>query len=143
MAEITFSTGVLEMSVNGVRTIKFNPADIGFAEKLYGLVAKIDEIEKRGEAKRSNTDDMAKVFEYYRASDKQMRQIVDAEFGEGFCDDVFSGVRLTALSDGLTVIENFIFAVLDEMDDTITDNIAKRQGRIEKYTEKYKKHKGA
>lgn len=143
MPDITFSSGVIEASINGVRTIKFNPSDIGFLEKMYGMVAKIDEIEKRGQEKREKTDDPAKMFEYYRAADKQMRDVVDAEFGEGFCDDVFSNVRLTAISDGMTVIENFVFSVLDQMDEDITANIAKRQGRIAKYTEKYQKHKKA
>lgn len=141
MAEISFSTGVIEVPVNGARTIKFNPSDMGFVEKLYGLVAKIDDIEKRGHEKRAKTDDPVKMFEYYRAEDKQMRQIVDAEFGDGFCNAVFPGVRLAAISDGLMVIENFIFAVIDLMDKDITENMAKRQGRISKYTEKYQKHK--
>ena len=141
MAEITFSTGVVEMPVNGGRTIRFNPADIGFADTLYSMLAKVDAIDAETRKKREKTDDLAKVFDYMRASDKQMRKAVDDVFGEGFCDDVFQGVRLTALSDGLSVLENFVFAVMDQIDESVTDNLAKREGRIAKYTAKYQKYK--
>lgn len=141
MADIVFSTGVVEMSVNGVRTIKFNPSDMGFADVLFSLAGKIDDIEKTRQEKTDKTNDAAKAFEYFRASDRKMREAVDEVFGENFCDDVFDGVRLTALSDGLTVIENFIFAVLDKMDDDITENMSKRNDRIKKYTDKYNNHK--
>lgn len=137
MAEIYFSTGVVEMSVNGKRTIKFNPSDVGFIETLYSLMAKVEEIETESQKKREKTDDPAKVFDYFRASDKRMREAVDAVFGENFCDDVFDGVRLVALADGLTVMENFVFAVIDQMDESVRANMEARNAKIEKYTAKY------
>lgn len=141
MAEITFSTGVVEMSVNGKRTIRFNPSDIGFIETLYSLVAKVDSIEAESRKKREKTDDPVKLFDLFRSADKRMADAVDAVFGDGFCGDVFDGVRLVALADGLTVLENFVFAVLDNMDEDIRTNVEKRNDRIAKYTSKYKNHK--
>lgn len=141
MAEINFSTGVVEMSVNGKRTIKFNPADVGFIETLYSLMAKVEEIETESQKKREKTDDPAKVFDYFRSSDKRMREAVDAVFGESFCDDVFDGVRLVALADGLTVLENFVFAVIDQMDESVRANMAARNDRVAKYTAKYQNRK--
>lgn len=141
MAEINFSTGVIEMPVNGKRTIKFNPADVGFLETIYSLMAKVDGIETESKKKREKTDDPAKVFDYFRSSDKRMREAVDAVFGEKFCDDVFDGVRLVALSDGLTVLENFIFAVIDQMDESVRSNMDARSAKIEKYIAKYQNRK--
>lgn len=69
-----------------------------------------------------------------------MREAVDSIFGEGFCKDVFK-TRLFAMADGMTVVENFLFAILDEMDESITENLSKRDARIRKYTEKYSKYK--
>lgn len=137
MAEINFSTGVVEMSVNGKRTIKFNPADVGFIETLYSLMAKVEEIETDSHKKREKSDDPAKVFDYFRSSDKRMRDAVDAVFGEGFCADVFDGVRLVALADGMTALENFVFAVLDQMDESVRTNLEQRDAKIAKYTSKY------
>lgn len=141
MKELNFETGVAEMSVNGGRVIRFNPADIGFADTLYSLLGKIEAIEADTAKKREKTDDPAKLFDYARASDRRMREAVDSVFGEGFCDDVFQGVRLVALADGLSVIENFIFAVVDEMDESVHENMARRNDRIAKYTAKYQAHK--
>lgn len=141
MKELNFETGLAEMAVNGGRVIRFNPADIGFLDTLYGLLGKIESIEMETKKKQGQTDDLAKLFDRSRASDKRMRDAVDSVFGEGFCADVFPGIRLTALAGGLTVLENFVFAIMDEMDDSIRDNMAKREGRIAKYTAKYQTHR--
>ena len=41
----------------------------------------------------------------------------------------------------MTVIENFLFGVLDMMDESVTENISKRDAKIRKYTEKYRKYR--
>lgn len=141
MPEITFSTGVIEVPVNGKRNIRFNPSDIGFLDTLYSMVAKVEEIEKEDKKKRNKTEDPAKIFEYYRSSDKRMKDVVDSVFGTGFCDDVFEGVRLVAMADGLMVIEAFAFSVIDQMDESVRANMEARNAKIQKYTEKYKARK--
>ena len=142
MSDIVFSTGIVEMSVNGGRTIRFNPADVGFIDTLYSLMAKVEDIEKESQKKREKSDDPAKIFDYFRSSDKRMRDAVDAVFGEGFCDDVFDGVRLVAMADGLTVLENFVFAVIDQMDESVKANMDRRNAKIEQYTAKYRNRRG-
>ena len=141
MKELNFETGLVEMAVNGGRTVRFNPADIGFLETVYGLLAKLETIEKEMEKKRAKTDDLAKLFDHSRNGDKRMREAVDSIFGEGFCADVFPGVRLMAMADGLTVLENFLFAIVDEMDESVRVNLAQRNDRIAKYTAKYQGRK--
>lgn len=141
MKELNFETGLVEMAVNGGRTVRFNPADVGFMDTLFTLLGKIEAIETEVEKKRAKTDDLAKRFDYARSSDKRMREAVDSIFGEGFCEEVFPGIRLTALADGLTVLENFIFAIMDEMDESVRDNLAKRNDRIANYTAKYQGRK--
>lgn len=140
MAELNFATGIVEFKVNGLRTININPSDVGFLETIYALMGKVEAIEAETSKKREKADDAAKIFEYFRASDKKMRESVDSVFGDGFCVDVFKGVRLMAMADGLTVLENFLFAVIDQMDDSIKENMAKRNDRIAKYTAKYEKY---
>ena len=68
---------------------------------------------------------------------------MDSVFGDGFCAEVFHGMQLTAMAGGLTVLENFVFAVIDKMDESIRDNMAKREGRIAKYTAKYQASRNA
>ena len=141
MKELKFETGLVEMAVNGGRVIRFNPADVGFMDTLYALLGKIEAIEAETRKKQDKTEDLAKLFDRSRSSDKRMREAVGSVFGEGFCAQVFPSVRLTALADGLSVLENFVFAIMDEMDESVRDNLAKREGRIAKYTAKYQARK--
>lgn len=138
---LTIDSGLVEVDINGVRIIKFNPSDEGVAEELYGLASKIQKIMEEKETAFKDTDDAAAHFDISRAEDREIRAAVDGFFGDGFCGDVFPGVRMMALSEGLTVIENFLYALLDKMDEDITANFAKRDARIRKYTEKYSKYK--
>lgn len=121
------------------RTVDFNPADNGFAESLYGLISKLSQIHEAMKKQYEEEADPAARFDISRAEDAKMRETIDSVFGEGFCRDVFK-TRMFALADGMTVVENFMFALLDEMDESVTENLAKRDARIKKYTEKYSKY---
>lgn len=141
MRELNFETGLEEMAVNGGRVVRFNPSDVGFLETLYGLIAKMESIWAEMEKKRAKTDDLAALFDRSKSCDQKMRDAIDSVFGEGFCADVFPGVRLMAMANGLTVLENFVYAIIDEMDEGIKKNLARRNDRIAKYTAKYQSHK--
>lgn len=153
MPEITVSTGIIELGIKPVgadgsqiepvkRVIRINPTDFGFVDTLYGLIAKLESIDNKTQEKVNKTDDAAKIFDYHRAGDKQMRDAVDAVFGDGFCDDMFQGIRLHAKTeDGLSIIENLVFAVFDHMSDSVVESAKKRNERIAKYTEKYQTRK--
>lgn len=137
---LCFDNGLVELAVNGGRTIRLNPADAGFAETLHELVCRLNAIhEETGKAVEGAAG--AERFELRRREDARLREAVDAVFGEGFCADVFPGMRLFALAEGMTVVENFLFALLDRMDEDITGNLAKRDSRIAKYTAKYRKYR--
>ena len=145
MEEVKLTSGIrrLPVIVDGLdtgRVVMFNSADKEFAEVLYALVHRIGEIHKAKNEQRKAEPDILKKFEINRAEDQEMRAEVDTVFGEGFCADVFQ-TRLFALSDGMTVVENFLFALLDELDESITANMAKRDSKIHRYTEKYRKYK--
>ena len=140
---LTVDTGLVELSVNGKRTILINPSDAGFAETLYGLAAKLESIHTEKSRAAEAENDAAVRFDISRSEDQEMRAAVDAVFGDNFCADVFPGIRLFALADGLTVVENFLYALLDKMDEDITSNMEKRGARIEKYTGKYSKYRKA
>lgn len=137
---LSVETGLVELTVNGKHTIQINPSDAGFADTLYCLVSKLESIHKEKNAAAEAEKDPIARFDISRSEDAEMRKAVDAVFGEGFCADVFDGIRLFAMAEGLTVIENFLYALLDKMDQDITSNLAKRDARIAKYTSKYRKY---
>lgn len=141
---LSISSGIKHMPVldgdrDTGRFVDFNPADQGLAEDLYGLASKLSKIHEDKKKAYETEEDPAARFDISRAEDAEMREAVDSLFGDGFCKDVFK-TRLFAMADGMTVVENFLFALLDEMDESITENIAKRDARIKKYTEKYSKY---
>ena len=146
MKNVELTSGIQRLPVivdgqDSGRIVAFNPADQEFAEMLYALVHRIGEIHKDKNRLRSEETDVLKKFEINREEDHLMRGAVDEVFGEGFCGDVFQ-TRLFALSDdGLTVVENFLFSLLDQMDEGITAKMAKRDANIRKYTDKYRKYK--
>lgn len=142
MAEITISTGIIDIPVNGKRTIHINPTDPGVVYDLGAMLDKIqflsDECEKKvGELKPK---EKGKAFDHYRARDEKIVEAIDAVFGDGFWNDAFEYVRPTALtSDGLFMVEAFAYSVMDNMDDGIVERLEKRNARIEKYTAKWQK----
>lgn len=146
MSTVELTSGIqrLPVIVDGQdtgRVVIFNPADQEFAETLYGLVWQIGQIHAEKNQLREKEKDILKRFEINRAEDSAMRDAVDAVFGEGFSGDVFQ-TRLFALSeDGLTVVEGFLFTLLDKLDASVTAHMAKRDAKIRKYTEKYRKYK--
>lgn len=145
MENVELSSGIqrLPVIVDGQdtgRVVMFNPVDQEFAETLYSLVYKIGEIHKSSNSQREAESNILKRFDINRAEDQEMRCAVDAVFGDGFCADVFH-VRLFAVSDGLTVIENFLFSLLDKLEESTKANIARRDSKIRKYTDKYMKYK--
>lgn len=146
METVNLSSGIrrLPVIVDGWdtgRVVTFNPADQEFAETLYALVHKIGQIHSQKNIQREAETDILKKFEINRAEDREMREAVDLVFDEGFADAVFQ-TRLFALSDdGLTVVESFLFSLLDEMDAAITAKMAKRDENIRKYTDKYRKYR--
>ena len=140
---LTSGIQILPVIVDGFdtgRTVNFNPMDQEFAEELYALVYRIGKIHEAKNAQREAEEDILKKFEINRAEDREMREAVDAVFGDGFSADVFK-TRLFAVSDdGLTVVEGFLFSLLDRMDAGITDRMAKRDANIRKHTDKYRKY---
>lgn len=128
-----------DAEVDTGRYVEFNPSDLGFAEELYGLVSKLTQIHENKTKEYEAEQDPAARFDINRKEDAEMREAVDSLFGEGFSRDVFK-TRLFAMADGMTVAENFLLALLDEMDANITENLAKRDAKIKKYTEKYSKY---
>lgn len=145
MEEMNLTSGirVLPVIVDGVdtgRTVNFNPADQEFAEELYSLVYRIGKIHEEKNRQRAAESDILKKFDINRAEDCEMRKTVDLVFGDGFSEAVFP-TRLFAVSeDGLTVVESFLFSLMDKLDEGITARMAKRDANIRKHTDKYRKY---
>ena len=141
---LTSGIQILPVIVDGMdtgRTVNFNPADQEFAEELYSLVYRIGKIHEEKNRQRTEEPDFLKKFEVNRAEDREMREAVDAVFGDGFAKDVFPTRLFAVTEDGLTVVENFLFSLMDKLDEGIIARMEKRNANIRKYTDKYRKYR--
>lgn len=114
---LNFDTGLVEYDINGMATVRFNPADVAFAERLYKAFtdlearqgefqARVDEIGEDGEG----------MFAYAKERDAEMRAIVDGLLGEGVADAIFPNMNCYALADGMPVWINLMLAVAEEVE---------------------------
>ena len=139
MREISISTGSETFKVNGGHEISFNPADIGFAKKLFDT---FDELAKRQDdlklENQAYQNDSKKLFAIANARDTEMRNKIDTLFGQGTSEGVFGNLSTYAIADGFPLWANFLFAVIDTMDESIAVEQAKAKPRVDKYLKKYK-----
>lgn len=136
MKELTFLDGIEEFHVNGKYTLRFNPADPEFADRLYTA---FDELSKRQKARNAETEKLSpcETFAYLREMDKEMRETIDGVFGDAVCEQLFGGISMYASADGMPVWMNFLFCIMDELDESIKREKAFHSEKLAKYTKKY------
>ena len=136
MKELNFDLGLNEYDLGGKVTVKFNPTDVSFLEKLSESFATLDRIQE--EVKREEISDEKDVYNLAKNLDTKMREIIDALFGQDVCTPLFGEMNLFASAGGLPVWANLMLAIADEVQDSMDSELKKREARIRKYTEKYR-----
>lgn len=135
MGTLNFQTGRKTYTVNGGCEISFDPADIGFVNRLFDLFGKL---EKQRDEQPQNPED---IFTYAARRDKELRVEVDALFGEPVCDKIFGSTNVLSPSGGLPVVMNFLLALIDEVD-AASEAETKPSARVDAYIQKYEKKYG-
>ena len=138
MKQLNFSDGLEEYRLNDRVTVRFNPTDAGFLERLTGLYAKLDALQEEVSALQENTPD-EEVFPLARDLDARMRKLLDEFFGTPVCDGLFGTMNLFASANGLPVWANLLLALTEEVEGAMQGELSTREKRIAKYTEKYRK----
>ena len=136
MKELNFDLGLNEYDLGGKVTVRFNPTDVSFLEKLSESFATLDRIQE--EVKREEITDEKDVYNLAKNLDIRMREIVDALFGMDVCTPLFGEMNLFASAGGLPVWANLMLAIADEVQDSMDSELKQREARIRKYTEKYR-----
>ena len=138
MKQLQFSTGLEEYRLNDRVTVRFNPTDAAFLEKLTALFSTLDALQEEVSALQENTPD-EEVFPLARDLDARMRALLDEFFGTPVCDGLFGSMNLFASANGLPVWANLLLAVTEEVEGAMQGELTAREKRIAKYTAKYKK----
>lgn len=135
---LSFETGVVEYEVNGAATIRFNPTDAAFVERLYQTFTDLDAKQEEFQAQVDDIgEDGERMFAYAKERDAEMRGIIDGLLGEGVADALFPDMNCYALADGLPVWINLMFAIAEEIEAAYTAEQKKSDPRLRKYDKKY------
>ena len=139
MKYLNFSDGLQGYRLNDRVTVRFNPTDMGFLEKLSSAFEKLDAIQEEVRASRESITDEREVFPLARDLDAKMRAILNELFDAEICEPLFGSMNLFASSAGLPVWANLMLAISEEVQNSMQDELQQREKRIEKYVKKYQK----
>ena len=138
MKSLSFSDGLEEYRLNDRVTVRFNPTDVGFLEKLSHTFEQLDSLQDEVRKSRDSITDDREVFPIARELDAKMRGVINELFGDDVCTPLFGSVNLFASSGGLPLWANLLLAIIDEVQTVMQGELDAREKRIAKYVEKYK-----
>ena len=140
MTKFEVQTGQIAHSFNGVE-VSYNPTAPDFTEKLFKAFELLDGFSNEYQAKIKNAEGK-EVFEIARELDRKAREIIDGVFDDApdFCTSVFGSVNLFAFSGGLPLWANLLLMVVDEVTEAFEHEKKAMNPKIQKYTEKFRKH---
>ncbi|MBQ3804142.1 MAG: hypothetical protein II845_10665 [Oscillospiraceae bacterium] len=138
MKQLQFSDGLEEYSLNDRVTVRFNPTDASFLERLAELFSSLDALQEEVAAAQESTPE-EEVFPLAKSLDARMRDLLDSFFGTPVCEALFGSMNLFASAGGLPVWANLLLALTEEVEAAMQGELSAREARIAKYTEKYKK----
>ena len=138
MKQLCFSDGLEEYTLNARVTVRFNPTDASFLERLAALYEKLDALQEEVLSLQESTPE-EEVFPLARSLDARMRELLDEFFGVPVCEPLFGTMNLFASAGGLPVWANLLLALSEEVESAMQGELTAREARIAKYTEKYRK----
>ena len=138
MKNLNIPDGLEEYRLNDRVTVRFNPTDLGFLERVSSAFEKLDAIQEEVRASSEKITDEREVFPLARELDAKMRAILNELFDDEICEPLFGSMNLFASSGGLPVWANLMLAVTEEINTSMEQELSQREQRIAKYVSKYK-----
>lgn len=147
---LRIDTGLKEINFTGpdeevIATVRFNPTDADFLERLYTAFAKLGEKDEKRtelieEAEKENAS-FERIFEIAREYDTDMRKTIDGVLGDGLCKAIYGNINVYARNSEQTPLwADLLLTIIGmtevEMDKPMSDP------RLEKYTKKFGKKAG-
>ena len=139
MKELKFEMGLVTYDLNGVCQVSFNPTDSAFAERLFKAFETLDKRQESYKAEIEKVADKREIFDLSRKLDGEMREIVNDVFECDVCAELFGGMNVYSLADGLPVWCNLLLAIMDEIDTSFAREQKAMNPRVQKYVKKYHK----
>ena len=138
MKQIQIPDGIEEYNLNDRVTVRFNPTDVGFLERLHRVNTRLTELQAElNRAKETLGENEEGLFSLASDLDARMRAELDSLFDVPICEALFGSTNLYASAGGFPVWTNFLLAIAEETGAEMQSELAAREQRIAKYTEKY------
>ena len=137
MKDLIFDTGLVTYKLNGTVEVAFNPTDAAFVERLFHAFEALDQADEARKDEAARTANTREIFDLARKRDAEMRGVIDDVLGRPVCEELFGGMNVYAVADGLPVWCNLMFALMDEIDTSFAREQKATNPRIQKYTAKY------
>lgn len=135
---IRFDNGLKEYSLNDAVTVRFNPTDMKFIQRVYDAFERMDKRQETYREEVEKADDRA-VFDLADRYDAEIRDEINGIFDFDVCTPLFGDMSVHTLADGLPIWANFFFAIIDTFEGAFAEEKKKTNPRIKKYTEKYRR----
>ena len=135
---IKFDNGLREYSLHDAVTVRFNPTDMNFIQRVYDAFESMDKRQDAYKAEVEKVDDRS-LFDLANRYDAEVRSEINGIFDTDVCTPLFGSMSVNTLADGLPIWANFFFAIIDTFDGAFAEEKRKTNPRIKKYTEKYRK----
>lgn len=139
--ELSFDSGLKEFRLNNTVSVRFNPTDNNFISRMYDIFEELDKKQEEYKGERDRLTESKEIFDFARARDTEMRQILDGLFDQPICEPLFGSMNVYALANGFPVWANLMLAILDEISDSVDRETASTNPRLEKYIAKYRPKK--
>ena len=136
MKNISLETGKVEYLLGGKVSVRFNPTDLNYMERVYAAFDELGRIQDRFQKDIEKLEEEKEIFALAKETDGKIREVLNALFEKEVCEPLFGSMNLFAYSGGMPVWVNLMLALSDEMNTAMLAEADARDKRIEKYVKK-------
>ena len=141
MRSLKFNTGIKEFDINGDKNkiIRIDTTDINLGQRIEKAQKELKKIAKKYEIVIKSGKLEEKPFEVMTEYDQLVREQIDYMFDSPVSEIAFGNTNSLSVCGGNPLFENFLNAILPEIENDINEEQKNSAKRIEKYTSQVKK----
>ena len=140
MRSLKINNGIKEFAINDDenKVLKRNTTDIQIAQRLKQSEKELNQIaeECKNIGESMSEDEAIDLFDKY---DKKVKTTLDYIFNANVSEVVFGNMNCLSICDGKPMFQNFIDAIMPEIETDIQAESKKSKANIKKYTSQVRK----
>ena len=121
MKNISLETGKVEYLLGGKVSVRFNPTDLNYMERVYAAFDELSRIQTRFQTDLEALEEEKEIFALAKETDGKIREVLNALFEKEVCEPLFGNMNLFAYSGGMPVWVNLMLALSHRAEALILD----------------------